>query len=142
MRPIADILRARRRAFSRNGREEITFKGACVVSLRRRPPVRGATCRDSARSVARGSCPSTIVGTIDEAGFVDWIFNRERAPAVLVERREASDGRREPGAGRVGIEGGAALRRQRQSVVHVAASGGSSCGERRGGVGKALAGEG
>src|SRR5271154_4625899 len=82
------------------------------------------------------------MGTIDEAGSFGWIFGGERrAPATfLVQRREASDGRREPEAWRVCGDGRAALWRQRQSSVHLAASGGCR-GERRRGAGEAPSGD-
>jgi hypothetical protein len=43
------------------------------------------------------------MGTIDEAGSFGWIFGRDRRASAtfLVERREASDGHREPEAWRV-----------------------------------------
>src|SRR5271170_6646293 len=83
------------------------------------------------------------MGTIDEAGSFGWIFGRDRRASAtfLVERREASDGHREPEAWRVCGDGSAALWRQRQSSVHLAASGGCRS-ERRRGADEARSGDG
>jgi hypothetical protein len=61
------------------------------VTLRWRPPVRGDASGDSASRVALRQCPSTIMGTIDEAGSVGSIFGRDRrAPPTFSGRQTIS----------------------------------------------------